>query len=114
MRANTMRCERRQPVEVSGNRFRYLGKHSALAVAEIWFVCLRPHAHCMRTFSFDPLRKEESRLAITREKKEQLVAQYKEAIENASALVFTDFRGVSVSQINLCERSFRIPTPSIW
>ncbi len=38
-------------------------------------------------------------MAITREKKEQLVAQYKEAIENASALVFTDFRGVSVSQI---------------
>lgn len=38
-------------------------------------------------------------MAITREKKEQLVAQYKESIDNASALVFTDFRGVSVSQI---------------
>ena len=38
-------------------------------------------------------------MAITREKKEQLVAQYKEAIDSASAMVFTDFRGVSVSQI---------------
>jgi large subunit ribosomal protein L10 len=53
----------------------------------------------MRTFLFDPLGKEESRLAITRKKKEQLIAQYKEAIDNASAIVFTDYRGVTVSQI---------------
>ena len=53
----------------------------------------------MRTFLFDPLGKEESRLAITREKKEQFVAQYTEEIGNASAIVFTNYRGVSVSQI---------------
>ncbi len=38
-------------------------------------------------------------MAITRAKKEALVAQYKELIENSPALVFTNYRGVSVSQI---------------
>ncbi|MEZ4710513.1 MAG: 50S ribosomal protein L10 [Caldilineaceae bacterium] len=38
-------------------------------------------------------------MAITREKKEELVAEYKEQIANASAMVFTDFRGISVSQV---------------
>jgi large subunit ribosomal protein L10 len=38
-------------------------------------------------------------LAITRKKKEELVARYKELIENSTALVFTDYRGVTVSQI---------------
>jgi large subunit ribosomal protein L10 len=38
-------------------------------------------------------------LAITREKKEELLEQYKEQLEGASAVVFTDYRGISVSQI---------------
>ena len=38
-------------------------------------------------------------MAITRQKKEELVAKYKELIEESPALVFTDYRGVSVSQI---------------
>ncbi|MEZ4659865.1 MAG: 50S ribosomal protein L10 [Caldilineaceae bacterium] len=38
-------------------------------------------------------------MAITRQKKEELVAEYKEQIANASAMVFTDFRGVSVAQV---------------
>lgn len=38
-------------------------------------------------------------MAITREKKEQLVALYKEQIDQASALIFTDYKGVSVPQI---------------
>lgn len=39
-------------------------------------------------------------MAISREKKEELVALYKEQITNASAIVFTDYRGATVSQIN--------------
>lgn len=37
-------------------------------------------------------------MAITREKKEELVAVYKEQIEKSSALVFIDYRGASVAQ----------------
>ena len=39
-------------------------------------------------------------MAISREKKEELVALYSEHLENASAVVFTDYRGSTVSQIN--------------
>ena len=38
-------------------------------------------------------------MAISRKKKEQLVAKYKEQIENASAIVFTDYKGTTVPQI---------------
>lgn len=38
-------------------------------------------------------------MAITRKKKEELVARYKELIEDSAALVFTDYRGVTVPQI---------------
>ena len=38
-------------------------------------------------------------MAITRKKKEELVARYKELIENSAAIVFTDYRGVTVPQI---------------
>jgi large subunit ribosomal protein L10 len=38
-------------------------------------------------------------LAITRQKKEELVAEYKEQIANASALVFTNYKGATVQQI---------------
>lgn len=39
-------------------------------------------------------------MAISREKKEELVSLYSEHLENATAAVFTDFRGSTVSQIN--------------
>lgn len=38
-------------------------------------------------------------MAISRAKKEELVADYQEKIENASAMIFTDYRGISVPQI---------------
>lgn len=38
-------------------------------------------------------------MAITREKKAELLKQYKEHIQGSSALVFTNFRGLSVSQL---------------
>lgn len=39
-------------------------------------------------------------MALSREKKEELVALYSSHLENASAVVFTDYRGTTVSQIN--------------
>ena len=39
-------------------------------------------------------------MAISREKKEELVSLYAEQLEEASAIVFTDFRGSTVTQIN--------------
>ncbi len=39
-------------------------------------------------------------MAHSREKKEELVAQYTSHLENAAAIVFTDYRGSTVSQIN--------------
>lgn len=39
-------------------------------------------------------------MALSREKKEELVALYTSHLENASAVVFTDFRGSTVTQIN--------------
>ncbi|MBX3052928.1 MAG: 50S ribosomal protein L10 [Caldilineaceae bacterium] len=39
-------------------------------------------------------------MAITREKKEELVALYSEHIQKSSALVFTDYRGATVGKIN--------------
>ncbi|MCC6167918.1 MAG: 50S ribosomal protein L10 [Caldilineaceae bacterium] len=38
-------------------------------------------------------------MAITREKKAELLSQYKEHIQGSSALVFTNFRGLSVPQL---------------
>ena len=38
-------------------------------------------------------------MAINRQKKEELVAQYKELIKNSSALVFTNYKGTKVSQL---------------
>jgi large subunit ribosomal protein L10 len=43
-------------------------------------------------------------LAITREKKEELVARYKELISGSSALVFTNYKGTNVTQV----RSLRV------
>ncbi len=39
-------------------------------------------------------------MAITRQRKEELVARYRELLEASTALVFTDYRGVTVAQIN--------------
>lgn len=38
-------------------------------------------------------------MAISREKKEELISEYKELVDNSSGLVFTDYRGISVAQI---------------
>ena len=38
-------------------------------------------------------------MAITREKKQELLELYKEQLDECSAVVFTDYRGLSVSQI---------------
>lgn len=38
-------------------------------------------------------------MAINRQKKEELVAQYKELIANSPALVFTNYQGTKVSQV---------------
>lgn len=38
-------------------------------------------------------------MAISREKKAELLAQYKEHIQHSSALVFTNFRGLSVAKL---------------
>jgi large subunit ribosomal protein L10 len=46
-------------------------------------------------------------LAINREKKEELVALYKTEIEHSSAIVFTDYRGATVPQINALRARLR-------
>lgn len=38
-------------------------------------------------------------MAISREKKEELVAKYKELIESSETLVFTDYRGITVPEV---------------
>lgn len=38
-------------------------------------------------------------MAISRAKKEELVARYKELIENSETLVFTDYRGITVPEV---------------
>lgn len=38
-------------------------------------------------------------LAITREKKEELIERYRGALDNASAVVFTNYKGTSVAQL---------------
>ncbi|MBX3001437.1 MAG: 50S ribosomal protein L10 [Caldilineaceae bacterium] len=46
-------------------------------------------------------------MAINREKKTELVALYKEQIASSSAIVFTDYRGASVPQINALRARLR-------
>ena len=46
-------------------------------------------------------------MAITREKKEELVALYKEMIEQTDAMIFTDYRGISVPDIQSLRASLR-------
>lgn len=38
-------------------------------------------------------------MAITRQKKEELIEEYKKHIDGSAGMVFTDYRGVSVSQV---------------
>jgi large subunit ribosomal protein L10 len=47
-----------------------------------------------------PKGKEESPLAITRSKKEELVATYQREIDRSSAIVFTNYTNISVAKIN--------------
>ena len=49
--------------------------------------------------SVDYRGKEEGLLAITREKKEELVARYKEQVVKSPAIVFTRYQGASVAQV---------------
>ena len=62
--------------------------------------------HRKRAFLLREISQErrEYRLAINRQKKEELVARYKELIKNSSALVFTNYKGTKVSQV----RSLRV------
>lgn len=46
-------------------------------------------------------------MAITRAKKEELVALYKEHIENSETLVFTDYRGVTVPEVQSLRNKLR-------
>jgi large subunit ribosomal protein L10 len=46
-------------------------------------------------------------LAITREKKEELVAHYKEQIAKSSAIVFTNYKGVNVAQVRALRAKLR-------
>ncbi len=46
-------------------------------------------------------------MAISRQKKEELVALYQKQIENATAMVFTDFRGVTVPQVQSLRAKLR-------
>ncbi len=43
-------------------------------------------------------------MAISRQKKEQLVAQYGQMISDSAALIFTDYKGVTVPQIQQLRR----------
>ncbi len=46
-------------------------------------------------------------MAISRKKKEELVTLYTQRLENASAVIFTNFRGSTVSQINSLRAKLR-------
>jgi large subunit ribosomal protein L10 len=46
-------------------------------------------------------------LAISREKKEELVATYKEHIVQSDAIVFADYRGISVPQVQSLRNKLR-------
>jgi len=50
-------------------------------------------------FYFYHQGKEEKLLAITREKKEELVARYKEQVTKSPAIVFTKYQGATVAQV---------------
>jgi large subunit ribosomal protein L10 len=45
-------------------------------------------------------REEECRLPITRVKKTELVERYKEQLSKSTAIVFTNYKGASVAQVN--------------
>lgn len=51
--------------------------------------------------------KGEVGLAITRTKKESLVAEYTDLLKSSSALVFTDYRGSTVAQIQAVRNKLR-------
>ena len=46
-------------------------------------------------------------MAITRQKKEELVARYKELIKDSTALVFTNYQGTNVAQVRSLRTKLR-------
>lgn len=46
-------------------------------------------------------------MAISRQKKEELVVRYKELIKNSSALVFTNYKGTSVAQVRALRNALK-------
>lgn len=54
-----------------------------------------------------PSCKEGVRLAITRERKEDLVAQYAELLDGASGLIVTEYRGMDVNRIGDLRKALR-------
>lgn len=53
------------------------------------------------------LRKEVSRLAITREKKETMVNEYVDKLRRSQAIVVTEYRGLTTKQIGNLRRDLR-------
>jgi large subunit ribosomal protein L10 len=52
-------------------------------------------------------RKEVSSLAISREKKEQLVKEYLEDLNDSEAIIFTEYRGLTVTQLQQLRSKIR-------
>ena len=46
-------------------------------------------------------------MAITREKKEELVTRYREALDGCSAVVFTNYKGLTVAQLRSLRNKLR-------
>lgn len=64
--------------------------------------------------SVDYRGKEEGLLAITREKKEELVARYKEQVVKSPAIVFTRYQGASVAQVQAFAQNCKNMAQPIW
>jgi large subunit ribosomal protein L10 len=54
------------------------------------------------------MRKEVNSLAITREKKDELIAQYKEDISRSQGMIVIDYRGLTVKQIEELRKRVRV------
>jgi large subunit ribosomal protein L10 len=65
---------------------------------------LRPVA---KTFSIRHLKGGDWRLAITTERKEELVAQYTDLLERSRAIIFTEYRGLSGAELTKLRRAIR-------
>jgi large subunit ribosomal protein L10 len=52
-------------------------------------------------------RKEAKNLAITRAKKEELIQQYVEQLNSSEAIILTDYRGLTVADLQLLRKKVR-------